>query len=209
MSTQQLTSIKQGDRVVYAAAGQEFNAMALGAPAYGFNQGIRLSSLFLNLIYLNAQGTAVTITGAPLLAVAADDDHLNQVAEDAAKRDLAWKTADDYDKRVLIAQNLAHIKANPRTVGWRPFEDSEEVATLKATLEQTLMRHGQEIEDFKKLNAISAEVISGLNAKVAALEAERVAGTQEPAEIDPAAAAAAAAPGCGDQAAENSVHGQQ
>ncbi len=131
---EELSNIKLGSRVVYAIGAVEYNALALGSPNEGWNQGIKLASIFLNLVYLNELGVSQTVAAAPLLGVAADDQHLAAVAESAAKKTFGYVTADPQTRQDMVAAELSHVKANPRTVGWRPFVEGEDVARLKEQL---------------------------------------------------------------------------
>jgi hypothetical protein len=128
----ELSSIELGSRVVYAVGGVEHNAIALGAPSEGYNQGIRLATISLNLIYLNLLGVPVKIVAAPLLGVAADEDHLAEVAKVAAEKTQGYHTSPPDVKEAMAADHLEHIKAHPRTYGWRPYVEGEEAAALKA-----------------------------------------------------------------------------
>lgn len=189
MATKDLKLIEQGDRVVYAAGDKQYNAynaIALGSPTSGFNQGIKLSSLFLRLIYLNERGVPVTVSSAPLLAVAADEEHLKNVAEDAAQRDLSYKAADEKGRARLLDEKLAHVKANPHTIGWRPYEDGEEFAKLR--VENTQLK--AQIEDlkadadkFRTDHAYTLQELDQVNEKLA--EINRAGACEEP-EPDPA-----------------------
>lgn len=150
----ELSSIKQGSRVVYAVGGVEHNAIALGAPSEGFNQGIRLATISLNLIYLTELGQPLKVVAAPLLGVAADDEHLADVAQIAAQKTQGYVTSPPDVKKQIAADHLAHIKAHPRTNGWRPYVEGELVAVLKARIAQmeqeAIERNAQFEEAFAK-----------------------------------------------------------
>jgi hypothetical protein len=126
--------VKLGDRVVYAIGSVEYEAIALGEPHFGLCGAIRGATLSLNLIYLNEQGTPVKIYAATLLSAAGDEAYLKSVAQEAAYRELDWKLADAEKRAEIVAEKLAQVKANPRTIGWRPDTNSVEVAQLKATI---------------------------------------------------------------------------
>jgi hypothetical protein len=147
--------IGQGDRVVYAIGGVEYNAIALGTPSEGYNAGTKLKSFHLNLIYLNEQGTPVRIFGAPLLGEVASDEHLKDVAEDALHRDPAWKALPGEARTEQVERKLAHLKANPRTIGWKPFVEGAEVEALKACVEklkEQLAARGPNVIDASKVD---------------------------------------------------------
>lgn len=120
MSSETLKDIKQGDRVVYAIGGGEYPAIALGSVNSSYSQASRAFSAHLNLIYLNEQGTPIKVFAAPLLAVAADEEHLNLVAESAARSDLSYKEASAEEKHQIFEEKLRLVRLNPRTIGWRP-----------------------------------------------------------------------------------------
>lgn len=130
----ELSSIKLGDRVVYAVGGVEYNALALGTASEGWSQGIRLGTISLSLTYLNEFGVQVKVLAAPLLGVAADDQHLKGIAQQAAEKTFGYVTAHDDVKAQMVAEQLANVKANPRTNGWRPYVEGEEVSKLRAQL---------------------------------------------------------------------------
>jgi hypothetical protein len=130
----ELSSIKLGDRVVYTVGGVEYNALALGAASEGWGQSIKLTSIFLSLTYLNKFGVQVKIIAAPLLGIAADEEHLKDIAQQAAQKTFGYVTAHDDVKAQMVAEQLANVKANPRTNGWRPYVEGEEVTTLRAAL---------------------------------------------------------------------------
>lgn len=161
MATSDLKNIKLGDRVVYADGTAEHNAIALDSPHEGHNQGIKLKSLFLSLIYLDDLGVPVKHIACPLLAVAADEEHLKGVALDAAERDVEWPRGEAVQKlgstevakrkSDLVAEHLSHVKANPRTIGWRPYIDGEELARTKAKLDETEKALAQSKRDVNSL----------------------------------------------------------
>lgn len=126
-------AIKNGDRVVYAANnGVEYNATALDIPHFGYNQALRAPGLFLNLAYFDEAGAVVKISAAPLLGSQADDEHLGEGAYESAKRDVRYHGSTGEDKEALIQEHFDKLKANPRTIGWRPGSvESNEVATLQ------------------------------------------------------------------------------
>lgn len=126
--------VKPGDRVVYAIGSVEYEAVALGEPHFGLCGAIRGATLSLNLIYLNEQGTPVKIYAAPLLSAAGDEAYQKSVAQEAAYRELDWKLADAEKRAEIVAEKLAQVKANPRTIGWRPDTNRVEVAQLKAII---------------------------------------------------------------------------
>lgn len=120
MSTKEtVAAIKQGDRVVYAIGGMEYNAVALGTAHFGYNPAIRMHSAFLNLVYLNEQGTPVRIFGAPLLGSEADDEHIDTVAYESAKRDSRFQGSSSDDMDDIYDEHRERIVSNPRTIGWR------------------------------------------------------------------------------------------
>jgi hypothetical protein len=140
----ELAAIELGSRVVYVVIGVEYNALALGTASEGSALGSgRLSSIFLSVTYLNALGGQVKVIAAPLLGVAADDEHLAEVAQQAAERTFGYATADREKKAQMFAEQLANIKASPRTNGWRPYVEGEELATLRAQLAQANEAIGQ------------------------------------------------------------------
>lgn len=139
----ELAAIKRGDRVVYAAGGVEHQALALDAASEGWSQGIRLGTIALSLIYLDDLGVPVKVIAAPLLGVAADDEHLAEVAQAAAEKTFGYLRADERERAEMVAEQMANIKAHPRTIGWRPDVENEEVATLRAQLAQASEAIGQ------------------------------------------------------------------
>lgn len=120
MSTKDVVNqIKQGDRVVYAIGDVEYNAVALGTAHVGYNPAMRLHSAFLSLVYLNEQGTAIKVFGAPILGSEVDDEHLVEAAADARKRDPRNAGASFEYQVELSSEHFDRLKANPRTIGWR------------------------------------------------------------------------------------------
>lgn len=122
MSTKDVVNqIKQGDRVVYAIGDVEYNAVALGTAHVGYNPAMRLHSAFLNLIYLNEQGTPVKIFGAALLGTEADDEHLLDSANDATRKDPRFTPGFDAmnNNGEIVDEHFGRMKSNPRTIGWR------------------------------------------------------------------------------------------
>lgn len=139
MSSENLKDIKQGDRVVYAIGGVEYPAVALGSVNSSYSQASRAFSAYLNLVYLNEQGTPIKVVAAPLLAVAADEDHLNLVAESAARSDLSYKEASAEEKHQIFEEKLRLVRLNPRTIGWRP-ENLDTPAPPKSDSDYALSR---------------------------------------------------------------------
>lgn len=129
------TDVKQGDRVIYRAAGTEYDAVALSAPSFGHHLGLRCVSHFLNLRYLDELGTAVMIMGAVLLTSAADDATIAEYARANVEASGAAKFAAAGGES-LFAEERERLRAQPRTTGWRPRVDGEEVADLKATIKE-------------------------------------------------------------------------
>jgi hypothetical protein len=116
-----VAGIGRGSRVVYVANdGVERNAIATDTPHYGYNGAVRLHSAFLNLVYLNDEGDTVVVAAAPLLGVAADDEHLAASAKDAVRKDVRTPGSGFEDKEALFEEHFTRLKANPRTIGWRP-----------------------------------------------------------------------------------------
>jgi hypothetical protein len=132
----EMKAIKLGSRVVYAVGDVEYSAIALAPAGEGYSQGLRLSSIFLNLIYLNEFGVPVKIIGAPLLGVAADEDHVKEVAQKAAEKTLGYTSSNLEGRSAIYDAQVDHIKANPRTVGWKPYVEADEVAKLLAHVQE-------------------------------------------------------------------------
>lgn len=130
-------NVKQGDRVVYVVGDVEYNAVALGGASFGVHPGLAAANFHLNLVYLDGQGVAVKVIGAPLLTAAASDEEFEQIvtAEARMKPELVGADFDTSAKDAEAANKAAHaerIRRNPREIGWRPVADGEEVAELKA-----------------------------------------------------------------------------
>lgn len=129
------TDVKQGDHVIYRAAGTEYDAVALSAPSFGHHTGLRSVGHFLNLRYLDERGAAVMIMGAGLLTSAADAATIAEYARANVEASGAAKFAADGGES-LLAEERERLRAQPRTTGWRPRVDGEEVADLKATIKE-------------------------------------------------------------------------
>jgi hypothetical protein len=130
-------NVKQGDRVVYVVGDVEYNAVALGGASFGVHPGLAAANFHLNLVYLDGQGVAVKVIGAPLLTAAASDEEFEQIvmAEARMKPELVAADFDTSAKDAAAANHAAHaerILRNPREIGWRPVADGKEVAELKA-----------------------------------------------------------------------------
>jgi hypothetical protein len=192
MSTKEtVATVKQGDRVVYAIGGMEYNAVALGTAHFGYNPAIRMHSAFLNLVYLNEQGTPVKIFGAPLLGSEADDEHLDTVAHESAKRDPRFQGSVPDDKDDIYDEHRERIVSNPRTIGWRTgYADDSLIPVAKsvqpAPAESELLRSyetkplqvtsgstaaDQDLAEAAQKSQLEIAVASGSNLAVVTLEA--------------------------------------
>lgn len=121
MSTQDMvSSIAKGSRVVYAVGEKEYNAIALDIVHPGYSQALRLHSAFLNLIYLGDEGEPVKVFAAPLLGTEADDAHLSESADAAARKDVRFGEGDSDSREAIYDEHLERLTSNPRTIGWRP-----------------------------------------------------------------------------------------
>jgi chromosome segregation ATPase len=166
--------IKQGNRVVYAIGGVEYNAVALGSPSFGNHPGLQAFNYHLNLAYLNEQGTPIKIYGAPLLTVAQDDDAKAEIlaAEVRVKPALvvAPEDADKAEKLSAAKENeqaqAKRIADAPVTIGWRPEVDDEAVAALKSTIAQYKVSLDKAVEDLKAAN----DKLTEANGKLASFD---------------------------------------
>lgn len=122
--------VKQGDRVLYAIGEVEYNAVALGIPTVGIHGGHKRASFHLNLIYLNEQGTAVKIMGAPLLGRAESESDKVLFAEMNARLHHRSYSAEK------VAAELEQAERNPRAIGWRPYAEHEDAAALQAEVDR-------------------------------------------------------------------------
>ena len=172
-------SVKQGDRVVYSVGGTDYPAMAQGEASLGYHAGWKQASHHLNLVYLDKDGNAVKVTGAALATRAATFAHLAAHALMNVHARGQHRAPDGGE--AALEKERARLLDEPRTTGWRPFVDTDEVDGLKADLAKT-----------QEVNSILIEQLAQARSLIEKLQSEMPAASADIPEPSTEAGAALA-----------------
>ena len=146
----QASEVKTGMRVQYCDGQREFEAVTTGPARLGFHPGRRRSNYYIDLAYVSDAGELVKVAAAPLLGGVASEEEEAKIG--AMEFSAASRTSRRGDLAglggKLTPSDLANeLLGRPETIGWRPKQDSEEIAELLSKVaEVQTMLHSQIVE---------------------------------------------------------------
>lgn len=149
------SDVKRGDRVVFVTGGKQFNGIALRDAKVSVHPGVKSAHIHLDLVYVLADGVVVRVLHAQVLLTAIDSD--------------------DLTKLVALDKDFQSQK---QVQGWKPFEDSEEVAALKEQLAAATVEANDGKAAMNEVNNLTAER-AGLESAVLGLQTQLESVTTE------------------------------